>query len=64
MLSEDQWGIYAVALECRTKVFNPYNNGEYFVGRQGDFLAIRKDDLKDIYIIRKDIFYESYESEV
>lgn len=57
-------GIYAVALECRTKVFNPYNNGEYFVGRQGDFLAIRKDDLKDIYIIRKEIFYESYESEV
>lgn len=54
-------GIYAVPLEYRTKVFNPYNNGEYFLGREGDYLAIRYDDLVDIYIIQKDIFKESYE---
>lgn len=54
-------GIYATSLECRTKVFNPYNHGEYFVGRKGDYLAIRQDDLSDIYIIRKDIFHESYQ---
>ena len=54
-------GIYAIPLECRTKVFNPYNNGEYFLGRKGDYLAIRKDDIQDIYIIQKNIFHESYE---
>ncbi len=54
-------GIYAAPLECRTKVFNPYNNGEYFLGRKDDYLAIRQDDLFDIYIIQKDIFHESYE---
>lgn len=53
--------IYAAPLEHRTKIFNPYNNGEYFVGRAGDFMAVRQDDLSDIYIIRRDIFFESYE---
>ena len=54
-------GIYATALERRTKVFNPYNEGEYFVGRKGDYLAIRQDDLSDIYIIKNGIFQETYE---
>ena len=58
---KERGGIYAVSLECRTKVFNPYNDGEYFVGRKGDYLAIRQDDLSDIYVIRKDIFHESYQ---
>ena len=54
-------GIYAVSLDCRTKVFNPYNVGEYFVGRKEDYLAIRQDDLSDIYIIKHSIFHETYE---
>ncbi len=54
-------GIYAIPLKCRTKVFNPYNNEEYFLGREGDYMAIRYDDLSDIYIIQKDIFHETYE---
>ena len=54
-------GIYAIALERRTKVFNPYNEGEYFVGRKGDYLAIRQDDLSDIYVIKNGIFQETYE---
>lgn len=54
-------GVYVMPLKSRTKVFNPYNNGEYFLGQEGDFLTIRKDDLKDIYVIQKDIFHESYE---
>lgn len=57
-------GIYAVPLERRAKVFNPYMQGEYFVGREGDYLAIRKDDLEDIYIIQKEILGETYEVEV
>ena len=54
-------GIYAIPLESRTKVFNPCNKGEYFLGREGDYMAIRTDDLSDIYVIQKDIFKESYE---
>ena len=54
-------GIYAESLECRTKVFNPYNEGKYFIGREGDYLAIRQDDLSDIYIIKQSIFKETYE---
>lgn len=54
-------GIYAIPLEHRTKVFNPYNNGEYFLGRKGDYLAIRYDDLSDIYVIQRDIFKDTYE---
>ena len=57
-------GIYAIPLEHRTKVFNPYSSGQYFLGQEGDYLAIRKDDLQDIYIIQKDIFQESYEKAV
>ena len=54
-------GIYAEPLECRTKVFNPYSEGEYFIGRKGDYLAIRLDDLSDMYIIKSGIFPETYE---
>lgn len=54
-------GIYATCLEGRTKVFNPYNEDEYFVGKKGDYLAIRQDDLSDIYIIKNSIFHETYE---
>ena len=57
-----QKGIYATQLKTRTKVFNSQNNGEYFVGRKGDYLAVREDDLTDIYIIQRDIFYQTYES--
>lgn len=56
-------GIYAIPLERRTKVFNPYNDGQYFLGQEGDYMAIRRDDLQDIYIIQKDIFLESYEEQ-
>lgn len=54
--------IYAKQLTKRTKVFPTYANGDYFLGLEGDYLAIRPDDLTDMYIIRKDIFEETYES--
>ena len=56
-------GIYARQLENRTKVFPEYDKDNYFLGVPGDYLAIRKDDLKDMYIIQKDIFGETYEEE-
>lgn len=52
--------IYAKQLKCRTKVFSNENQGEYFVGKPGDYMAFRGDDLEDIYIIQKEIFEETY----
>ena len=52
--------IYATALDERTKVF-PVSEEDYYLGRPGDYLAIRADDITDIYIIQKDIFQQTYE---
>ncbi len=54
-------GIYARELERRTKVFPVYDKKNYFLGGGGDYLAVRTDDLTDIYIIQKAIFMETYE---
>ena len=58
---KNQLGIYACQLDRRTKVFPINYNQDYFVGRPGDYLAVREDDLQDIYIIQKDIFGQTYE---
>lgn len=52
--------IYAVELDRRTKVFYG-DNEDYFLGKEGDYMAIRKDDLHDVYIIKKNIFHQTYE---
>ncbi len=54
-------GIYAVPLKKRTKVFPANGSDEYFLGKAGDFMVIRADDIEDIYIIDKDVFTETYE---
>ena len=54
-------GIYVKQLKKRSKVFNRYNKDEYFLGREGDYLAIRVDDTQDMYIIKQDIFEDTYE---
>ena len=54
-------GIYARELKRRTKVFPVYDKKNYFLGGEGDYLAVRTDDISDIYIIQKAIFMETYE---
>lgn len=53
-------GIYAKQLQVRTKVFGK-GRGDYFIGKAGDYLAIRLDDLQDMYIIRREVFERTYE---
>lgn len=53
--------IYAIELKKRTKVFGYNNRQDYFVGRPGDFLAVRMDDVRDVYVIKRDIFHSTYE---
>lgn len=57
-------GIYAKKLQKRTKIFYRGGEGEYHIGRPKDYLAIRQDDLADMYIIRQDIFLRTYEQRV
>lgn len=54
-------GIYAQELQKRTKVFPVNQNQEYFLGRPGDYLAVRVEDLSDVYIIQREIFQQTYE---
>lgn len=54
-------GIYAKELDKRTKVFPVDEKQEYYLGREGDYIAIRADDFQDVYIIQRDIFRQTYE---
>lgn len=54
-------GIYARELTSRIKVFTAWDPDKYYLGLPGDFLAVRMDDLSDIYIIAKRIFEKTYE---
>lgn len=53
--------IHAEQLKGRTKIFQGDGSGNYFLGRTGDYMAVRADDIRDIYIIQKEIFESTYE---
>lgn len=55
--------IYAKALTRRTKVFSKWNYTSYMTGREGDCIVFRQDDPTDVYIIRQDIFKQTYVAE-
>ena len=52
--------IYAKQLRKNTKVFTRWNNEGYMYGCAGDWLAVREDDLNDVYIIEDSIFNLTY----
>lgn len=54
--------IYAKPLTQRVKVFTAWDEEKYILGREGDYLAVRKDDLHDVYVIEKNIFGNLYRS--
>lgn len=53
--------IYVKQLEHRVKVFTEWDEEKYMLGKEGDYLAVRGDDMHDIYIIEKNIFEKTYE---
>ena len=53
--------IYAAQLDHRIKVFTAWDEEKYMLGKEGDYLAVRMDDLHDIYIIENSIFQKTYE---
>ena len=54
--------IYARPLEKGARVFTSWDKEKYMRGEAGDLLAIREDDVHDIYIIEKSIFAKTYEA--
>lgn len=54
--------VYAKKLKTRAKVFSLWDEEKYMQGKPGDYLAVRKDDLHDIYIIEESIFKRTYEA--
>ncbi|MCM1159123.1 MAG: hypothetical protein NC300_02575 [Bacteroidales bacterium] len=54
-------GIYGRELEKWTKIFPVNGSEEYFLGKPGDYMAVRIDDFSDSYIIQRDIFEQTYE---
>ncbi len=53
--------IYAKQLDHRVKVFTEWYKETYMLGIAGDYLAVRKDDIHDIYVIEGNIFEKTYE---
>ncbi len=53
--------IYAAELDHCVKVFTAWDEEKYMLGKAGDYLAVRTDDLHDIYVIEKSIFHRTYE---
>lgn len=54
-------GIYAKKLKERVKVFTEWDRDNYYLGVEGDYIAMRMDDPKDIYVIAGHIFAKTYE---
>jgi phosphoglycolate phosphatase len=53
--------VYVKQLERNTKLFTSWNLESYMYGREGDYIVMREDSSADVYIIRSDIFYMTYE---
>lgn len=53
--------IYAKELDRGVKVFTAWDKEKYMLGKPGDRLAVRCDDLHDVYVVEKEIFDKSYD---
>ena len=56
-------GIYAREITGRVKIFTMWDRDKYYLGRPGDYLAVRVDDPTDVYVIEKNIFAKTYEKD-
>ena len=56
--------IYAKELDKGVKVFTAWDKEKYMQGKPGDYLAVRCDDLHDVYVVERDIFGKSYDETI
>lgn len=55
--------VYIRKLKQTVKVFTLKNEEEYQLGKEGDYLAVRCNNLQDIFIVEKELFHKMYELE-
>ncbi|MDD3659694.1 MAG: DHH family phosphoesterase [Lachnospiraceae bacterium] len=60
-ISSGRHQIYARELEKSVKVFPKTDDAKYTKGNPGDYIAVNKEDEKDIFVIEKDMFTVLYE---
>ncbi len=60
-ISSGRHQIYARRLEKSVKVFPKTDDAKYTKGNPGDYIAVNKEDEKDIFVIEKDMFSVLYE---
>jgi len=60
-VTTDRTKIYAKPLNKTTKIFTAWDEERYMLGKAGDYLAVRLDDVHDIYAVEKNIFALTYE---
>ncbi|MBR5636168.1 MAG: DHH family phosphoesterase, partial [Pseudobutyrivibrio sp.] len=53
--------IYAKELATRTKVFTKWNQESYCLGRPGDYIIAPENDLSNVYVLDKELFFKTYE---
>ncbi len=56
--------IYAKKLSKATKVFTKWDYEKYMYGEKGDYICYSKEDENDIYIIKEEVFKETYDRKV
>lgn len=61
-ISTGESRIYAKELTHRVKVFTGWDEEKYMLGKEGDYLAVRVDDLHDVYVIERFIFGKTYQA--
>lgn len=52
--------VYVKQLDHRVKLFTEWDDEKYTLGKEEDYLAVRKDDLHDIFIVEKSVFEKLY----
>jgi len=52
--------IYAKPLEKATKIFTKWDYEKYMMGCVGDYICYMQEDENDIYIIKQEVFDETY----
>ena len=53
--------LYAKKLDKAVKIFAPHNRGKYVLGRPGDYLTVRKDNLSEVTVMNQDTFEKGFE---
>lgn len=62
-MSKPGSNIYAIELTQRVKLYTLWDKENYMTGQVGDYLAVRCDDHRDMYIVSRKQFKEIYEQQ-